>query len=539
MENTSTDQGRLTAQRNLIEAFSRVLAEDRRVQIFETHISLVLVTKDFAYKFKKAVRFDFLDFSTLDARHFYCHEELRLNRRLAPAIYLDVVAITGSVERPAIDGPGVPLEYAVKMYTFPQEALWTRRIENKSISAREIDVLAKRLSQFHQNADVMPTDSGWNATASFQKNANETLATIAALVKNSKEKSDIKALQSWHIAQRQKLAGLFSERETEGAIRECHGDLHGGNILTLNDQVEVFDCIEFNESLRWIDVVNDIAFICMDLKFHGRHDLAARLLNQYLQLTGDYQGVAVLRYYEIHRALIRCKIALLDARQSPGDSERAVSCEKKAREYLAYSIEGIKPARSTIMITHGYSGSGKSTFSRHVVELFGAVQIRSDIERKRMHGLAATASANALPGSGLYDSNATDLAYRRLLILARRVAESGMPVIIDAAFLEKEKRQLFSSLAREIGVPFFIFDVRATEATMKARIASRAQLNNDPSDADLAVLAYQMARQDPLNEDEMKYVLGVDNEVDMDLAMVRQICAPVVNALGNNVVMNF
>ena len=521
-------------QRALIRALAVVLEkEGPRIQIFETHISWVLVAEKFAYKFKKAVHFDFLDFSTLDARYFYCQEELRLNRRLAPDLYLRVVTISGSQENPVMDGTGIPIEYAVQMRAFPQQALWGYRIEMSLLSTMEIDALAMKIARFHRAADVAPGNSAWGTPSALQITANENLETIASQVMAPEMVKQAREIKSWQAMQQKKLSDIFEHRKAHGLIKECHGDLHSGNILTLDNQVEVFDCIEFNESLRWIDVMNDIAFICVDLKFQGRHDLAARFLKQYLEITGDYEGAAVLHYYQIQRALVRCKVALLRARQLRAEAKDAAPYQSQAERYLEFSMNGIKSAPTAIVIMHGYSGSGKSTFSENLVELSGAIRIRSDVERKRMHGLAATSRVNAPLGAGLYDDASTRMTYGRLCVLARQIVESGMPVIVDAAFLRKRERDMFGNLARDLGVPFFIVDMRANVMTMKLRITARAQLNHDPSDAGLHVLEYQLAEHEPLTEDEIRHAITADGEIRMDKEAIRKIADPVLSLMQN------
>ena len=522
-------------QENLIRSLVVSLGHGARpVRVFETHISWILVTEKYAYKFKKAVHLDFLDFSTLDARHFYCQEELRLNRRLAPDMYLDVVAITGSSIHPTIGGSGAPIEYAVKMLAFSQQALWSSRIEKNRISAGEIDELAGKLARFHQGAAIAPKDSSWGNPDALQKTADENLNLIVSLARNAKEKNALADLRAWQIEQLQKLKTVFEQRKEQGLVRECHGDLHGANVLTINNQVVVFDCIEFNESLRWIDVMNDLAFIYMDLQFHGLHAFAARLLNGYLEITGDYTGLAVLPYYQVQRALVRCKVNLLRARQLEEHMLAAASHERLAAKYLGFALQKIGPASSGIVIMHGYSGSGKSVFSRCLVEILGAVQIRSDVERKRMHGIAASATVVASVGAGLYAEATTQTTYDRLHTLALCIAKSGMPVIVDATFLKSQQRSLFEKLAFGLGVPFFIIEIHASDATLKARVAARTELGNDPSDAGLEVLVHQLVHHEALSDDEKKRTLCIDSDAGLNLDSVRKACEPIISALGKS-----
>lgn len=527
------DQNISDNQENLIRHLVGTLERDAcPVQVFETHISWVLIAGEYAYKFKKAVHFDFVDFSTLNARYFYCREELRLNRRLAPDIYLAVIAITGDPLSPVIGGSGAPIEYAVKMRAFPQPALWSHRIEKGGLSVQEIDGLARLLAKFHQGATIAPNESLWSSRVALNKIADENLAQIFALMEGASGRSNASDLGAWQSAQQRIMGSTFDERKAHGFVRECHGDLHSENILTFNNQVVVFDCIEFNESLRWIDVMNDFAFIHMELRFHGLDTFAARMLNDYLGITGDYEGMAVLRYYQTQRALVRCKVALLRARQLKMDVQPAARNQIRAEKYLAFALQTSKPTRSAIILTHGYSGCGKSTFSKLLVELVGAVQIRSDVERKRLPGMTAPPKIAVPFGKGIYDRSVTRATYERLETLARSISKSGAPVIVDAAFLEREQRRLFQDLAFEVGVPFFIVDIHASEATLRKRIVTRMQLGNDPSDAGLEVLAQQILQHDVLSDDEKKYVVLINNEAGLDLDMIRKVCQPIVAAVA-------
>lgn len=521
-----------SAQKQLIASLVTVLDKPGcRVRLFETHISWVLVAGEYAYKLKKAVRFDFLDFSSLDARRFYCEEELRLNRRLAPQLYLEVVGITGTVAHPVIGGAGVAIEYAVRLRAFEQEALWSYRIESDLVTPEEADALAMKIARFHHAARFAPSRCSWGSVATLQGIAAANLRAICGLARNAEQGRNLLDLTDWIMAQHRKLHGTFHQRKLRGFIRECHGDLHVRNILTQSGSVEVFDCIEFNESLRWIDVMNDIAFICMDLEFHARADLAARILNQYLEVTGDYEGVPVLRYYEVQRALTRCKVALLQAAQSGAGAQDARACKREGLKYLASAVKSIKRRRPAIMITHGYSGSGKSSFSRCLVGLTGAICLRSDLERKRIAGIDRSSRAGVAPGSDLYGAHSTRMTYERLHILCRHLIESGWPVIIDAAFLKIEQRHLFEHLAADLRVPFFIFDIHAAESTIRSRLIMREKGDQDPSDAGIAVLARQLADSEPLSDEETRHVVAVDLESGLSNSRMRKICAPVLKLL--------
>lgn len=516
---------RLARQKILVSALAATMGPSTTMH--ETHISWVLVAGDYAYKLKKAVQFDFVDFSTLESRHFYCREELRLNSRLAPDIYLEVVAITGDPEHPTIGGAGPAIEYAVKMRAFDQGALWTHRIEQGQLSRADIDGLAESIATFHARTAIAAADSPWCSPQALQSIADETLAQIDRSLESPEDLKTAAALRAWEVEQRAALHDVFGTRKADGHIRECHGDLHSGNILTINGRVEAFDCIEFNDGLRWIDVMNDIAFICMDLRFQRRSDFAARLLNRYVERTGDVEGLRVLRYYEVHRALIRCKVALLRKEQCVAESDAAKDALRQALAYLAYASARSRPAPPALFITHGFSGCGKSTVARQVVEETGAIQLRSDIERKRMYGIEAS-SHTALPGGALYDPEATRRTYERLHALALVALKAGWPVIVDATFLRQAQRQPFMELASSLGVPFVILDVQASEETMRSRITARLEKQRDPSDATVEVLALQLCSHDAFTGDEQAHVVVVDTETGKERPSLLAACAKAI-----------
>lgn len=501
----------LAAQQQLVQSLCAALQAAEPVRLFETHISWVLVTKDYAYKIKKAVRFDFLDFSLLKARRRYCEEELRLNRRLAPELYLDVLAITGSVEAPRLGGQGAAIEYVVRMRAFGQDALWSERIASGLIEPAEIDSLAGRLAQFHHVAPASRLDNPWGTPPQLLACANDILDTLSDSLQDLVSKPRVDGLLNWHRARHAQLGETFKRRKREGYVRDGHGDLHCANVLTLQGLSTAFDCIEFSDGLRWIDVLNDMAFVVMDLEVRGRPDLAARLLNRYLEISGDYGDLDVLRYYLVMRALVRCKVHLLRMQElSVGTLQRA-ECERSMQAYLDYAAAWIRPGQQAVMIMHGFSGSGKSTVAGAVVAQCGALRIRSDVERKRMSGLDP-ADHSASNDNALYSLQSTEATYARLHLLARRIVEAGWPVVIDAAFLDRDQRQRFSRLARECHVPFLIFDVIASEARMRERLAKRAAEGHDPSDASAAVLARQLVSHDPLTAEEQVYTETIDSE---------------------------
>ena len=511
---TETDQVRLLAALSRPAVFG---PDCGRVERLETHISCVFLAAHYAYKIKKAVDFGFLDFTTLAARRFFCTEELRLNRRLAPALYLDVVPITGSIDAPVLGGDGPALEYAVKMREFPQDALASRILVRGELSPADIDALAGKVAAFHDSSGVVPRDGTFGSPEEILRVARQNFAQLRPHVATAVERDELEELRVWTDREHAACQGAFLRRRKEGFIRECHGDLHLNNIARIGDELVIFDCIEFNEAMRWIDVMNEVAFTVMDLHYRGRVDLARRFLNAYLERTGGYAGLTVLRFYLVYRAMVRAKIARLRAAQlEAGAARRALLAEYRAHVTLARSYA--QPTRPALLVTHGLAGCGKTTLSQMLLETIGAVRIRSDVERKRMHGLDAHERGATGIDRGLYAAGATEATYRELGALARQVVGAGFVAIIDATFLNRWQRDLFRNLAIELGIAFVIVDFTARNSTLRERIAQRAAAGSDASDADLGVLDYQLRACEPLAPEEQAFVVAYDSEAPLEQA---------------------
>ena len=482
----------------------RQLVERLGLRSIETHISYVLFDRGFAYKIKKAVRFPFLDFTTLAAREFYCREELRLNRRFAPSIYVDVVPITGTIEAPVLDptdarGEGEAIEYAVKMREFDQNGLLSLVIARDELTTERVEALAAEVASFHEGTSRAAGSAPYGAPAGIVDDARENFEAMKAAAIDEGLRHELERLAAWTEEEARRRTPAFVARKADGFVRECHGDLHLGNIALVDDAVTLFDCIEFNPAMRWIDVMSDVAFLVMDLRDRNRPDLAARFLNRYLLRTGDYEGLAVLPFYIVYRALVRAKIACLRLTQMAGDEQRAVRAE--LRTYVDLARREAARTTPSVIITHGVSGSGKSTRAQALVEN-GAIAIRSDVERKRLFGLDAVARSHSPVGGGLYASDVDRRTYGRLAELARLIVRAGYTVVVDAAFLKRSQRDLLRGVAGELGVRFVIADCAAPHSVLRERVTRRLEQEHDASEATLDVLASQLATEEPLGPDE-------------------------------------
>jgi uncharacterized protein len=492
----------LVDQRRLVTAIG--------LPIVETHISYVLLDGTHAYKVKKAVDLEFLDFTTLELRRFYCQEELRLNRPLAPSIYLDVVPIAGTLDAPVLEGTGSPLEYAVKMRQFDQDGLLSRVLARDELTSERVDEIAAEVASFHARTDRAGDDAAFGGPELVVGPARQNFSQILEVLRDPTDLVNLERLHAWTDDEAERCLDAFRSRKRDGFVRECHGDLHLGNIALIDDKVTLFDCIEFNASMRWIDVMSDVAFLVMDLRDRKRPDLAARFLNAYLEQTGDYAGLVVLRFYVAYRALVRAKIAILRLAQTVGNGnggrQRLID---EYRGYLALAIaasgQQVDSAqeRPSLIITHGVTGSGKTTRAQAVVDSIGAIRIRSDVERKRLSGLQPLARTASSTGEGLYTEERDRQTYERLAALARTVLMAGYSAIVDAAFLQRWQRDLLKDVAIGLKMPFRIADCSAPGPILRDRVAKRRERGRDASEATIDVLEYQLAHADPLSSEEL------------------------------------
>jgi hypothetical protein len=466
-------------------------ATGRPVTLIQTHISSVLLAGEFAYKLKKPVAFGFVDFSSLQARQRYCVDEVRLNRRTAPQLYLDVVRITGSESAPRLGGRGTAIDYAVRMRRFAGCDLADRRARAGRLNAVHVDQLAASVAAFHAAAAPAPAGTDYGAPPKVLRWARENFALCLLRLDDEAPQARLRRLAQWTEDEFRRRAGWFAARREGGFVRECHGDLHLANIVLLGGVPVPFDGIEFNAELRFIDVASDIAFTFMDLLGHGLPRLAWRFVNQYLEASGDYDLLPGLRFYAVYRALVRAKVSLIRAHQPDAHAgQRQQAAAAFARDLdLAEQLAAARPA--LLLAVGGLSGSGKTTVAGLLLEHLGAVRVRSDVERKRLAGLAAGARAAAGFGAGLYTPAMSARTYERLQQVAAVVLDAGYPAIVDAALLRRSERDALRRLAAKHHAKFACLWCEAPPATLRARLARRQAAGRDASDATLAVLQRQ------------------------------------------------
>ncbi len=480
--------------------------ETANIRVIETHISTVILTGPYAYKIKKPVNFGFLDFTSLEARQHFCQEEVRLNQRLTSGLYLDVFAITGSAQQPQLAGNGEPFEYAIRMRQFPQEQLLDSLLQQGKLGRNEIDALTRQVSRFHRDAPVVPANHPQARPDAIMAPVLQNFEQIRPLLTEANDLQQLDALESWAKDSYQRLLPLLEQRCANGSIRECHGDIHLGNATVLDGEVVLFDCIEFNEPFRLIDIACDAFFLAMDLEDRGQHSLARRFTNNWLEQTGDYGCLPLINFYKAYRAMVRAKVNLFRLGQ---ESDPAIQKEilQQYRSYtrLAESYCAI-PSRF-LAITHGLSACGKSTVAMQLVEGLGALRLRSDVERKRLFG-EQQLDGNPL-NEGIYSTDITRAIYEHLHQRALAALQAGFPVVIDATYLKQEQRQFATEVAQSSGVPLLILDCQAPDEVIAGWLAERQAAGSDPSDATAEVVAAQRASREPLTPEELHYTKQV------------------------------
>lgn len=547
---------RLSLMDPLIAALLKPEAYDHQVgqiQLLETHISWIFLTGPFAYKLRKPVQLGFLDFSTAAQRRQDCIEEVRLNQRLAPDLYLGVRDIHGPPDQARFHGSGAVIEAAVQMRQFDQGALLPLVLQRQVLDDSAIDALAQRLALFHDNAAVAPAEGAYGTAAMV---ISPALANLQVL-EESASKDELGSLRRWTETTAERLSPLFQRRLATGQVRECHGDLHLGNMVLLAGEIVVFDCLEFNASLRWIDPISDMAFLVMDLEQVAQPRLATRLLNGWLAQGGDYEGLQLWRWYLTYRALVRAKVTALRLAQlqHPGSPDTPATLELRAQlaRYLALARQSCKTTRSqgapvqgagpqvagplgtgqrvtmaegpmpqVLLLCHGVSASGKTHLARQICDRAGWIHLRSDVERRRLFGSWGVPGGprwSGDPGADPYSPAVTKYLYeQRLPACAEAILVAGYSSVVDATFLKSSQRAVMVELAQRCGVPLVILACRISPSLARRRLAERQLRGGDASEATASVLERQLQEQKPFSAEESPRVLNIDrtNPIDFE-----------------------
>lgn len=472
------DQAEVIAFLSRAEAFG-LTQPPRRC---ETHASVVFIAADRAYKLKRAVRYPYLDFTTVERRRAFCEAEVRINRRTAPTIYRGVVPITRDAGgRLGVGGAGEPVDWLVEMARFDEGALFASMAERGLLTREIMEDLADHIAAFHRNAEPRPGAGGGAAMAAVIGNNAESLAATGL------DPGEVGRLIARWRASLAEVAQLLDGRREQGLVRHCHGDLHLRNIVLIDGRATLFDAIEFDDAFAEIDVLYDLGFLLMDLRYRGRADLASLVLNRYLDNTGGGEGLAALPLFLSLRAGIR---AIVDATaaQAHSDPSEARRLFEGAQRYLDWAAAALAPVPPRLIAVGGLSGSGKSKLARGLAPLLGnacgARVVRTDAIRKRLAGVPLTARL----GAHGYSREMTERTYLGLYDEASAALAAGCTVIADAVFAAPGERAAIRALAARHGVPFTGLWLEAPTAVLAGRVDGR---RGDVSDAGLAVVRMQ------------------------------------------------
>lgn len=471
------------------------------IQLLQTHISFVLLTGDYAYKVKKPMNFGFLDFSTLEKRKYFCQEELRLNRRLAPDLYLSVLSIVEKDGKYSFDQTGEepPVEYAILMPEFAQEDLLIEMFNSGRLTAEHVKQIGEQLADFHQTALTNDHVNSFGTMESVRSVANDNYASTEKYVGIAQTEEQLAQTRAYTDKFFAENVALFSDRIAKGKVRECHGDVHLKNICLYQYQIQIFDCIEFNEPFRNSDVLYDAAFLLMDLQFRGRRDLANIFLNTYLERTGDYEGVVLLPLHCSMRAYIRAKVTsfLLDDPNIPADVKANAQTEASAYYKLAW--EYTQPNQGKLIIMSGVSGSGKSTTAKAIASQQDAIYLRSDAIRKQIAGIDLMQRG----GDHIYTPEMTAKTYTRLAELGALLASKGFTVILDAKYDRLSLRSQAIAAAQSQNIPVEIIYCSAPVEILEQRLRDRAAANSDIADATVELLTSQLDAFEDFTTEEL------------------------------------
>lgn len=471
------------------------------IRLLQTHVSYVFLTGDYAYKLKKPVNFGFLDYSTLEKRQHFCQEELKLNQRGAALLYLEVVPVYQSGDTFQLEGSGEPVEYAVKMRQFPQDTLLSQVFERGELTEAVLRGLAEAIAQFHQAATTNDEIRSFGTVEAVRQPFDENYEQTAGFIGGPQTQAQFDGTQAYTDQFFATQADLLQQRIDGNWIRACHGDLHLNNICHWQDQLLLFDCIEFNKPFRFVDVMYDIAYIVMDLTAQGRTDLAATFISHYVEQTGDWEGLQILPLYVSRQAYVRAKVTsfLLGDPAIPEDVKQQASA--KAAQYYTLAHDYVQPKPGRLILMAGLSGSGKSTTAQAISRQLGAIQLRSDAVRKHLAGIPLQQRGD----DSLYTPEISQKTYDRLLSLGILLAKQGYTVILDAKYDRVALREGAIAQSQAHDIPLNAVYCTAPEAVLQQRLEAR---QGDIADATVAVLANQT--MEPFGSDEAINVTTVD-----------------------------
>ena len=506
----------------LVEALLKPAAypeHPQGVELVQTQMSFVFLTDDYVYKVKKSVNLGYLDYTTLEKREFYCHQEVELNRRLCPDIYLGVVPIINHEGSILIGGRGKATEYAVKMRRLPQEAMMDVLLARNQVSPPMVTSVAYKLVEFHQRAETNAQISAFGDLNAINRNTEENFTQTEKYIGNTISQEGYHRIKNYTQDFVRKNVPLFHERVAEGRIRDCHGDLHAAHICFYGG-ICIYDCIEFNERFRYCDVASEVAFLAMDLDHHGRTDLSQSFVNAYVAMSQDDELLGLLNFYKCYRAYVRGKVESFKL-----DDPYITETEKRQAQQVASSYFDLAYAytrsRPILFITTGLIGTGKTVLAQALAKKLGLVVISSDVTRKQLASIPITEHCFEEFDSGIYSPEFSRMTYDKMFTEAKRILGNKGSAIIDASFIKAEERQKAKKLAEETNADFFIVECTLDEDTIRQRLSERLA-QGSISDGRWEIYEPQKRQFEPVREVPTANHVIIDTSQSVDEA-VRQV----------------
>lgn len=487
----------------------------------ETHISKVFLTGEYAYKIKKAINLEFLDFSTLEKRRLFCAKEVILNRRLTHNVYLDVVAINHKDGRYSLEGSGRPVEYAVKMRQLPEECSMKNLLRKGKIDKKDIENLSRILKRFYNQTHTGDKINTFGTWETVWVNCEENFRQAEMFVGKLLDEQMFQIIRSATRSFLHRKKELFQHRIETGKIRDCHGDLRTGHIY-FSEGIQIIDCIEFNERFRYTDITSDLAFLAMDLDIEGFPQVAQDLLNSYVQFANDQDLFVLIDFYKCYRAFVRVKVTCFRLQEGNLGEQEGSLLLKEIQQHLEFAYQyALQFTRPTLWVVCGMPASGKSTIAKALAEAFGIHVLRSDVIRKKLFNLKPNGSIEIPFEEGIYSKGASSLTYGKILLMAQEEIEKGSSVILDATYGSRHKRDEVIRLAHDMGSNVIFVECVSSEATLKERLKRRNKTAGI-SDARLYHFDQFKTRFEPLDEIHDEMHIRVDTEKPLEECM-RQI----------------
>jgi len=499
----------------------------------ETHISKVFLTGDYVYKIKKPVNLEFLDFTTLEKRRYYCRQEVILNRRLTHNVYLDVVAISFKNEKYYLSDSNNPVEYAVKMRQLPDNRSMVHLLKKAKIDRNDIEDLALILSNFYSQGPSVEHIHSSGAWKNIQENCEENFKQTMVFAGEILDKRIFQIIQSATLSFLRRRKELFDNRSESGKIRDCHGDLRTGHIYFADDGIQIIDCIEFNDRFRYHDIASDMAFLAMDLDYEGFPQIDSLFLNAYVKYSNDQDVFVLIDFYKCYRAFVRCKVNCMRLQEGGLTEQIKRKLLKETMKYLDLAYQyAVKFTRPTLWVVCGMPGSGKSTISRELSRMFGIKTLNSDVIRKELFGMKPVDPSDMPFEEGIYSKGASGLTYGKLLLLAQEEIEKGKSVILDATYGNKHHRDEVLRMARDKDSNIIFVECVLKEKLLKERLSNR-KTNFSVSDARLPHFEYFKKRFEPLNEVGDAMHICVDSEKTLEKSMQQILGKDYLLAIGS------